>query len=539
MQRIMHINPTWSRLIVLIGLLLATTCSPGVQASQVEARNRIVYGLTLLPSGFDPHIHASSELGIPLRSVYDTLVYRDLETGEFVPGLATNWTISDDGLIYTFTLREGVTFHDGNVFNSQSVASNLDRITNPDLGSQKAVFLLGAYDHYEIVSEFEIRLYLTAPFSPLLDSLSQVYLGIASPAAFGQLSNNRYQFHQVGTGPFTFVEYVPGDRIVLRRNPDYAWGPAFYTEVTEDSVDEIEFRFFTDSATRAPALESGEVDIVGELPPIDARILTANTEVQLIPVAVPGQPLQFLMNTDRFPTDNLEIRRALLYAANRNAIIDTVYQRFSPIAWGPVSENTAYYNREVVGVYAHNTELAQQVFEAQGFVDSDNNGYRDFNGVELEVTVIVPPWGLVPDAAQLLQDQWRTAGARANLESVPTFGALLEAVDSGEYNLVAFNSFGVDPSYLNQFFLTDGGNNWMNYSNLDLDRVLLEGARQSNTALRQDMYFEAQRIIMNEALILPLRDYVNLNAASTRLVEPQFDPYGWFPLLHNFKVRGE
>jgi peptide/nickel transport system substrate-binding protein len=526
-----------SRFILALLVCLVAACAPNVDAEETVIRHRIVYGLTLLPSGFDPHIHASAELGIPLRSVYDTLVYRNPQTGDFVPGLAASWEISPDGLTYTFRLREDVVFHDGNVFNAQSVAANLDRITSPDTASQKAVFLLGSYDRYEILDEFTIRLYLREPYSPLLDSLSQVYLGIASPLTFGQYSNNRYQFHQVGTGPFRFIEYVPGERIVLRRNFDYAWGPSFYTPVADNAVDEVEFRFFTDPATRAAALESGAVDVIGELPPIDARVLTGNAEVRLIPVAVPGQPVQFLMNTARYPTDNVEIRRALISAANRNTIIDTVYQRFSPIAWGPLSANNLYYNREVEGVYAPNTELARQMLEQQGFTDSNNDGYLDLSGVDLEIAVIVPPWGLIPEVAQLLQDQWRTAGIRARLDAVPTFGSLLDAVESGEYNLVAFDTFGVDPAYLNQFFTTNGSTNWSNYSNPELDRVLLEATRQTDTAFRRELYFEAQRIIMNEALVLPIRDYVNLNAVSNRLNEPQFDAYGWFPLLHNFSVN--
>jgi peptide/nickel transport system substrate-binding protein len=386
----------------LLWLTLALiACSTGAQAQPSAPTNRIVYGLTFLPSGFDPHINASSELGIPLRQVYDTLVYRDPQTGEFVHGLATSWTISDDGLVYTFSLRQGVKFHDGTPFDAQAVAANLDRVVNPATASQKAVFMLGPYTGYEIVDDYTIRLILSEPYSPLLDSLSQVYLGIASPTALGEYSNNRYQFHQVGTGPFVFVEYVSGDRILLRRNREYNWGPPFYQPATENSIEEIEFRFFTDPATRALALESDAAQIMGELLPIDARALTGNSGLQVIPVSVPGQPLQFLMNTRRFPTDTLAVRQALLFGANRNAIIDAVYQRFSPVAWGPLAASTLYYDRALNGVYAHDTGQARSLLTASGFRDNDNDGYLDIGGAVLQVDVIVPPWGLIPEVAQL------------------------------------------------------------------------------------------------------------------------------------------
>src|SRR5215475_7683968 len=172
-----------ARVGLLTLLFLAMACSSRVQSQQFVARHPIVYGLTLQPSTFDPQIGASSELGIVLRSVYDTLVYRDPKSLEFVPGLATSWTISPDGLTYTFALRQGVKFHDGTPFNAQAVAANLDRITNPMTASKKAIFLLGTYTGYEIVDDYTIRLRLSAPYSPLLDSLSQVYLGIASAIA--------------------------------------------------------------------------------------------------------------------------------------------------------------------------------------------------------------------------------------------------------------------------------------------------------------------------------------------------------------------
>jgi peptide/nickel transport system substrate-binding protein len=508
-------------------------CSTAAQAQQSTPTNRIVYGLTFLPSGFDPHINASSELGIPLRQVYDTLVYRDPQTGEFVPGLAVSWTISDDGLIYSFSLRQGVKFHDGTPFNAQAVAANLDRIVSPATASQKAVFMLGPYMGYEIVDEYTIRLILSEPYSPLLDSLSQVYLGIASPTALGEYSNNRYQFHQVGTGPFIFVEYVSGDRIVLRRNHDYVWGPPFYQQASENSVEEIEFRFFTDPPTRALALESGEAHVMGELLPIDTRVLTGNSELQVIPVSVPGQPLQFMMNTRRFPTDALAIRQALLFGANRNAIIDAVYQRFSPVAWGPLAATTLYYDPALNGAYGHDTGQARSLLTASGFQDTNYDGYLDIGGADLQVEVIVPPWGLIPEVAQLLQDQWRTIGIRAILKPVPTLPTLVDEVETGEYNLVAFYSFGMDPSLLNQYFLSDGVNNWTGYSSIELDNILREAVRQGDPGVRGALYSQAQRLIMEQALILPIRDYVNLNASSANLEGLDFDSYGWFPILNN------
>lgn len=527
-----------ARVTLLAFLVVTISCSNRVQSQDFIARHRIVYGLTLQPSTFDPHIGASSELGIPLRSVYDTLVYRDPTSLEFVPGLATSWTISPDGLVYTFALRQGVTFHDGTPFNAEAVAVNLDRITNPMTASLKALFLLGPYSGYEIVDDYTIRLLLSESYSPLLDSLSQVYFGIASPAALEEYSNERYQFHQVGTGPFAFVDYVPGDHLTIRRNFDYAWGPAFYQPSTPDSVDEIEFRFYDlDPSARALALESDDVQIVGELLPVDARALTANSSVQLQPTIIPGQPLQFMMNTRQFPTDNLSIRQALLYGTNREAIIDAVFQRFSLVAWGPLSSATAFYSGDVVNAYAYDPQQARSLLGSVGYQDTNGDGYVDFGGANLEVTVIAPNWGLIPEVTQLLQDQWRDIGIRLIIDSVPSAPLLRQHVADSTYNLVAWYEFGLDPSFLSRYYRSSGDMNWTGYQDASLDALLAEAVSQTDDNARRSLYNQVQRTVMEQALILPIRDYVNLNGSRATLEGLTYDAYGWFPILNNLKVK--
>jgi len=519
---------------IAVGVLLLSliACSSTAQEAPVSA-GKIVYGLSISVSGIDPHINQSSELGIVLRQVYDTLVYRHPENAEFVPGLAERWTISEDGLNYTFYLRDDVQFHDGTPFNAAAVAANIDRITDPDLRSQKARPLLGPLVSYQVIDDYTIRLTLSEPFAPLLDSLSQVYLGIASPQALAEYSNLRYQYHQVGTGPFEFVEYLPEDRIVIRRNPDYAWGPEFYGSPGENAIQEVEFRFFRDPATRALALENGEADIMGELLPLDARALFNNNEIDLMPIYVPGQPLQYYMNTQQFPTDNLAVRQALLYGTNRTAIVDAVFQGFSPVAWGPLSRETQFYNPNVLGVYSYDVLQAQNLLRDAGYADSDDDGILDLDGVPLEITLIAPSWGLVPDVSQLLQDQWRTLGIRTIIEPVPGYTGLIEAIQEGEYNLASFDTFGMDPVFLNAYFLSTGANNWTGYADVQLDDALLTAARATTDAARAQAYGQAQAIIMSQALILPIRDYVNLNARRVRVDGIRFDPYGWFPLLND------
>lgn len=522
----------------LFFLLMLTSCAPAQRAD--TGVRRLVYGLTLSPSGFDPHRNESSEMGIVLRQVYDTLLYRDPDTGQFVPGLATAWAVSEDLQTYTFTLRQDVRFHDDTPFNAEAVAANLTRITAPETRSQRAAVLLGPYAGYEIIDEYTISIRLSEPYSPLLDALSQFYLGMASPAALAEYSLERYQFNQVGTGPFRFKEYIPSERVVIERNPDYAWGPVFYQPPADNAVQSVEFRFYVEPATRLTALENNEAHVMGELPPLDARALTGNTRIQLIPAEIGGQPLQFLINTQRFPTDNVAFRRALIQGTNRQAIADAVFQGFSPVAWGPLSRRTQFYNRELENTYAHSSAQARVILETLGYTDSDNDGYFNVGVSDLEVIVIVPPWGLIPQVAQLLQDQWRAIGVRAVLRTVPDFATLLGEVESGNYNLVAFNAFGIDPAFINAYYTSSGltTRNWSRFTSPELDNLLTDARRALDPAVRRSLYHSAQNVIMDQALILPIRDYVNLNAAQVTVENLKFDIYGWYPLLYNVRYTG-
>lgn len=522
-------------LLLLLSVILVSCETDDI----AEATNRIVYGLTLEPSGIDPHINQSSELGIVLRQVYDTLVYRHPETREIVPGLAQSWEISEDNLSYTFRLRQDVMFHDGTPFNAQAVAANLDRITLPDNGSQKAAFLLGPLVQYDVIDTYTIRLVLSQPFAPLLDSLSQVYLGIASPTALDSYNNLRYQYHQVGTGPFRFIEYTPGDEIILRRNDDYAWGPDFYGELGTDSIDEIAYRFFTDPATRFVSLESGDAQVMGEIVPSVAGALSAGGSLELLPTDVPGMPLQFLMNTDRFPTESLAVRQALIYATNRGVIVDTVYRGFSPVAWGPISRETLYYTNSVEGTYAYDVNQARALLSAAGLEDTNDSGFVDDGFEDIEIVMIVPPWGLIPEVAQIIQDQWREVGIRVRLQQVSGFSALRQAVLDEDYHLVAFDSAGYDPYILNDFYLSNGINNFLNYANPELDSALQTAMQEIAPNTRRALYERIQEFIMEEALILPIRDYVNLNATSPGIDGLLYDPYGWFPLLNNVSYSND
>lgn len=518
--------------LVWCGCLIALLAA--CQARHNPTKIDVHYGLTYDPPTFDPHIATANEVGVVLRQVYDTLVYRHPETNEFVPGLATDWSISDDQLTYTFRLRDNVTFHDGTRFDAQAVATNLDRIVRLD---GKALGMLGPYRGYEIVDGRTIRVRLTEPYSPLLDSLSQFYLGMASPLALSEYSTQRYQFYQSGTGPYQLVDFIPGTHIILERNTDYSWGPPFYDPANEQPIHRIKYQFFIDAATRSSVIEAGELDIVSGVLPSSARSLSVTAQVRIIPTAIPGQTSQFLMNTQNPPTDDSLVRQALLYGTNRSEIIDAVFGGFSPVARGPISRNTLYYSREMTGLYDYDIQQARDLLTSAGYEDSDDDGIVDLDGSPLEVIVLVPPGELFANVARRLESQWRIIGVKAVLKFEPTLSVLRDAVAEGEYHLVGAQASGIDPHLLTDYFASDGAMNWTGFEDETLDGVLTTGVRDNDPVVRAGAYVRAQRIIMNEALVLPIREVTNLSAVNARVQGLQFDAYGWYPLMYNARLN--
>ncbi len=527
-------------LAVVLSLLAACGPTPGPGAGSAvptaPARGgSITYGLTLIVSGIDPHQGASSELGIFLTSVYDPLVWQTPD-GKFVPGLAEEWDVSEDGLVYTFHLREDVKFHDGTPFNAAAVKFSLDRIADPDLQSQKAVYMLGPYDYTEIVDEHTVKVHFKEPYAPFLDSLSQVYLAMVSPTAVEKWGDD-YRDHQVGTGPFMIKEYVAKDRIVLVKNPDYNWAPEFMEHQGPAYLDEIRFRFYPDAATRAPALEAGEADVMGEVPPQDVARLQAGGKFALIAVKVPGQSLQIFINTQKFPTDDIRVRQAMLYAVNRPAIVDTIFRGYSPVAWGPLSAVTPYYSSAVEGMYPYDLAKAKQLMADAGFEDTDGDGILEKDGQPADLDFILMEWGSVPEVGQMVQSMLLQIGLNAKTRLL-SYPSALQAAGDGEHNLIPMAISA--PDILRTFFDSrnvSGGFNWSKFSDPEVDAWLGEGVRTNDPARRRELYAQVQQTVMEQALIIPIRDYVNLNVASSKVKGLRYSLQGWFPWLYDVYVE--
>lgn len=221
---------------LIVGLLVALLIAPLGLAQEPKTGGELVIAFGTDPEWLDPLKITSAPAGMVFTHVVETLFTMTPEL-EVAPLLATGYEVSEDGLVWTIYLRQGVTFHDGTPFNAEAVKINLERFRDAVYA-----FLLKPVVDIVVVDDYTIQLHLNAPFAPLLAHLSHNFVGILSPTQIAALEEGEYIFEPIGTGPFMFDEWVRGEYVRLVRNPDY-WGDPPY-------LDAVVFKVVPEDATR-------------------------------------------------------------------------------------------------------------------------------------------------------------------------------------------------------------------------------------------------------------------------------------------------
>jgi peptide/nickel transport system substrate-binding protein len=487
-----------------------------------HAQGTLIVGMQYEPVTLDPHVTGQANAIRILNNAFDTLIYAD-DQGGLNPHLATSWEISDDGLTYTFTLREGVTFHDGTPFNAEAVRFTFERIMDPATLSQSAISAIAPYASSEVLGDYQIRFTLSEPSAIWLRNIATGPVGIVSPAGVAALGD-RFARTPVGSGPFIITEWIDKDSVVMVKNPDYAWAPEAVGHQGPAHLDRLVFRFIPENQVRFGTLETGETNIIEDVPALFVRFLDANPSLELVSVPYPGSARQFMINTQTFPTDDVAVRRAILLATNVEGIIASLYAGVPPIGNGPMTAST--YGA-VVGIYRdtypYDPEAAKQVLDEAGWVvGADGIRVKDGQRLALVANVLadVPEYG---ELTQVVQAQVRDIGMDMSLKSLsrsPWFASNAE----GDYNLVGMALWNTDPNMLRMLYGTNGSVfTWSHYSNPAFDALVNEGARITDADARLALYAEAQQILMDDAVVLPVYDQVNLLGKQTNIEGIYFD----------------
>lgn len=392
-------------------------------------------------------------------ALYDTLLGVDAD-GEFVPMLATDWS-TEDAQTYDVTLRDGVTFHDGEPLNAAAVVTFYNWLTDP-ANECRCLAEMEVLDSVEATGDMSVRFNLNQPFPAFLSFLADVPGMIASPAAIAQYGTGLGR-NPVGAGPFRFVSEVVDDHMVVERYEDYWDADNVY-------VDRITYRAMPDTQSRFAAVQSGDINIMQT--PSASEIANAENSSGLEIINLGGIGTQFfLLNTTRAPFDDARARLALTQATDVETLRATVLEGLYEPARGPITEASWAFS-EVDGYPAYDPEAARALVDELGGLSFTIKTSERYNSL---VTA--------------LQAMWTESGINANIEFVDGTAQVATAVD-GDYQALMYRWTGRwDPDQNTfQHFHTEGGRNYTNISDPDLDRLLEEARRNPDQDARASTY---------------------------------------------------
>jgi peptide/nickel transport system substrate-binding protein len=430
--------------------------------------------------------------------IYEGLLRYDHELTP-MPGLAESWEVSPDGLTYTFKLRDGVKWHDGTPFTAKDVVfstktflpevhpraranfSHVESIEAPD--DRTVVFKL-KQPFPAFLKAFEVS---SAPMMP-----AHVYEGT-------DYKQNPKNATPIGTGPFKFEEWVKGSHIHLVKNEDY------YLE-GKPYLDGIYFRVIPDAASRALALETGEVDIsqYNDVEPFDVPRLK---ELPHLAMTTKGYefvaPLSWIeINTREAPLDDKRFRQALAHGLDREFIRDRIWFGLGRVATGPVNSVTPHYEPDVPK-YEYDPEKAEALLDEMGL---EPNG----DDVRAEITLMPMPYGETwSRLGEYIRQAWGKIGVKVNLESTDVAG-WVQKVSNWDYrtthNFVyqyGDPSLGVARTYISDNIRKGVMfSNTMGYSNPRVDELFAKAAVENDTARRDEQFSEAQKILVEDLPVI-------------------------------------
>jgi len=362
------------------------------------------------PPGLDPTANTAAAIDrVVFSNIYEGLIKVD-RNGNFIPGLATKWEVSADGRVYTFNLRQGVKFHNGEPFNAQTAKWNLERAMGPDSVNAHPEYFRGI-EKIETPDDNTLILSLKD-----VDALFIPHMAEGDAVMLPMKGYENAKSNPIGTGPFRFAKWVRGDRVEMVRFEDY-WN----TELPY--LDNVVFKFIGDASAQIAALKAGDIDVIGYIAaPESAMELSKDSSYKVYAGTTTGEVIMSTNNKAK-PFDNKLVRQAMAYAIDRQAVIDLVMFGYgTPIGshWSP---STPYYV-DLTGKFPHNPQKAKELLKEAGYP----NGF--------EATIKLPAiYSYSRRAGEVIADQFAEVGIKLNIEIVE-WGQWIERIfKKKEYQL--------------------------------------------------------------------------------------------------------
>jgi peptide/nickel transport system substrate-binding protein len=503
----------------------------------------IVYGADREPTCLDPHNLGDMPQTYVARQYLDSLV-SERPDGTVVPWLADSWTISPDGLVYTFRIKQGVKFHDGESLDAAAVKSNFEHMLDPATQSlTDAGYLKPYYKSSRAVDPSTFELTLSSPYSALLQVISQAFFGIQSPKALARGLEANCQ-SPVGTGPFIVRDWIHGQSVELDRNPNYNSAPADAKHQGPAYLDRISWKFLEDGSVRFAAVQGEGADIIFNPPPQQNAALKADPNLVLQDFTHTGLPNGIALNTTRFPFNDVAVRQAFIHGADAEAAVESAYLGVFNWEPGPLSSTTPFVRKDLRSFYENDPAKANQLLDNAGWTQRDADGFRTKDGKQLAATLIYSsdPGDTPPTDVTLFQD------IQAAEEKIG-FNVILKPIPQDQYFAAFTNKDAYDgltgaywnsptPLVLSIVYSTDSlnlapGNNMSWVSNPAIDAPLHQVSASNDAEQQQHYYGQVQQLVAQNAYHLGLYPQTTRLVTKNRLQDVWIEPSEGEPVLHD------
>ena len=452
----------------------------------------VVYGMTQDLASLDPHVDTDAGTRDVVFNLYEGLV-KPTSDGGFISAVASEDTISDDAKTYTFTLRDGITFHDGTPVTIEDVKYSIDRYA--EIQGESSAFS-SLVDSVEVQDDKTLVVNLKESYSEFLPMMT---------IAIIPQSNEDPAGNPIGTGPFKYVSYTPGQNLELEKYDGY-WQEGV------PSLDSVEFKFIADVDTAFVELQAGTIDILKYL--TSAQAETLGDDYNIVQGSMNLVHAMYL-NSAYEPLSKTEVRQALCYAVDRDAINNFIFGGKSHIIGSHmIPAMSKYYEPEAETVYSYDPEKAKELLADAGYAD----------GFDLEITV-PSSYSQHVDSAQIIADELSQVGINVTLNQVEWSTWLQDVYKGGNFQATVIGFDGtLAPSDWLKKYVTDDAKNFMHYSNTEYDDVFNTAYTTVDDDVKVENYKKAQMILAEDAAAVYIEDPANLVAVSKK-----FGGYTFYP----------
>ncbi len=504
--------------------------SGGSDATPV-AGGTLKFGLSVEPPCLAPAYTGTIINYTVSRNVIDSLLYLEAN-GTLTPWLAESYEVASDNLTYTFKIRQGVTFSNGTAFNAAAAKANFDFVLDK-ANAANSLGILSSIGSVEAPDATTLVLKLKQRDAGLLQSLASVRAGFIEPSKLAlkdKLCQNAKEI--IGTGPFVFTEYRPGQDITLVRNKDYNWPKAGGKHTGPAYLDKIVYSFLPDISSRTAALQSNQVDAIDSVQSYDVPLFADDKNFQHIVGYDTSTAFGFNLNAGKAPLDDINVRKALRDGFDLDAIVNSLYKGARTRAWSWVGSDSPYYDASLKGNWGNKIDEANKLLDTSGWTTRDSDGYRTKDGKRLTVNVEYIAEAVRDQRDTLIQSVAAALKKNIGLDlqlHTPASGPFYDILGKGDYGI-----------YPNIWTRADYGNNitsyivnWLyKYTAKSLPTEVADVAKLGQEATdtidqdaRKKILSEAQRkLVVDYALYVPLTSGAFQLAASSKVHNIGFEP---------------